>query len=156
MFRELFDRIAETLASGDKSEDNPASRERAIRHATAVLMVDVALADKAFDGDEFGQILEHATAEFGLSETDANDLVESAESEAENLVSLHEFTQLLHNNLADAEKEAIVGTLWRIAYADGNLDKYEDAIVLKISDGLHVSRGRCMRLKHDAAKHAGK
>ena len=40
--------------------------------------------------------------------------------------------------------------LWKIAYADGRLDKYEDSLVLKISDLLHVSRGRVMKLKHDA------
>lgn len=155
MLQKLFDRIAATLSSDSKAADNPASRARAIRHATAVLMIDVALADKTFDSDEFAQIIEHATSEFGLSEVDANELVESAEGEAENLVSLHDFTQLLHNNLSESEKETIIATLWRIAYADGKLDKYEDAVVLKISDGLHVARGRCMRLKHDATAQAG-
>ncbi len=43
-----------------------------------------------------------------------------------------------------------MGLLWQVAYADGRLDKYEDSLVLKISDLLHVSRGRVMRLKHDA------
>ena len=39
--------------------------------------------------------------------------------------------------------------LWQVAYADGELDKYENSFVLKISDLLHVSRARVMRLKHD-------
>jgi uncharacterized tellurite resistance protein B-like protein len=73
-----------------------------------------------------------------------------ARSEAEELVSLHEFTQLLHGHLTEEEKAAIVGMLWQIAYADGKLDKYENSLVLKISDLLYVSRGRVMRLKHDA------
>ena len=42
--------------------------------------------------------------------------------------------------------------LWKIAYIDGELDKYEDALVLKISDLLYVSRGLVMRLKHEAEK----
>ena len=41
--------------------------------------------------------------------------------------------------------------LWQVAFADGQLDKYEDALILRISDLLHVSRGLVMRLKHDAA-----
>jgi uncharacterized tellurite resistance protein B-like protein len=45
--------------------------------------------------------------------------------------------------------------LWQVAYADGQLDKYEDSLVLKISDLLYVSRGRVMRLKHDAQQGAG-
>ena len=75
----------------------------------------------------------------------------TADETAEELVSLHEFTQLLHDNLDEDEKAGVVRLLWRVAYADGNLDKYEDALVLKISDLLHVSRGLVMRLKHDAA-----
>ena len=57
---------------------------------------------------------------------------------------------MLHQHLDDAEKARIVGMLWQVAYADGELDKYEDSLVLKISDLLHVSRARVMRLKHDA------
>jgi len=48
-----------------------------------------------------------------------------------------------------------VALLWQIAYADGRLDKYEDALVGKIADLLYVSRGRVMRLKHDADPAAG-
>ena len=49
------------------------------------------------------------------------------------------------------EKATIVEMLWRVAYADGRLDKYENSLVLKISDLLYVNRARVMRLKHDAA-----
>ena len=59
-------------------------------------------------------------------------------------------SQILHQHLDESEKARIVSLLWQIAYADNQLDKYEDALVLKISDLLHVSRGRVMRLKHDA------
>lgn len=149
MLRKLFDRIAESLSSEDRDDED--SRAHAIRHATAVLMIDVALADSAFDENELSQILSYAMSRFGLDQSEALELADSAKADAEHIVSLHEFTQLLHKNLSDAEKEAIVATLWLIAYADGNLDKYENSLVLKISDGLHVTRGRCMRLKHDAA-----
>jgi uncharacterized tellurite resistance protein B-like protein len=82
------------------------------------------------------------------------ELVNSADDKAEDLTSLHDFTQLLHNHLDDNEKARIIGLLWQVAYADGRLDKYEDSLVLKISDLLHVSRGRVMRLKHDAEEAA--
>jgi uncharacterized tellurite resistance protein B-like protein len=59
---------------------------------------------------------------------------------------------LLHRHLTDDEKAQIIGMLWQIAFADGRLDMYENALVLKISDLLYVSRGRVMRLKHDAAR----
>lgn len=149
--RKIFDRIAASLGAVDGGGGDEENRDQAIRHATAVLMIDVALADSSFDDAELARIVGHAVSEFGLDTSAASELVNGAKADARNLVSLHDFTQLLHNNLSGPEKEAIVATLWRIAYADGQLDKYENALVLKISDGLHVARGRCMRLKHDAA-----
>ena len=122
----------------------------AIRKATAVLMIDVALADSVFDENEFNHVLRLAEHQFGLEPEQAAELVNEANEDAEGLTSLHDFTQLLHHNLDDDEKASVIRMLWQVAYADGQLDKYEDSLVLKISDLLHVSRGRVMRLKHDA------
>ena len=151
MLRKIFDRIAESLGAATEEAGSDATRETAIRHATAVLMIDVARADNNFSDSELARIVDYARLKFDLDDAEAAALVNAASADAEDLVSLYEFTQLLHHNLSVAEKEGIVATLWEIAYADGDLDKYENSLVLKISDGLHVARGRCMRLKHDAA-----
>lgn len=152
MIRQIFEQIAATLSQPDSAARDAEERERAIRRATAVLMLDVALADNVFDESELEHLRELSEAHFGLESEEAAELVASAREEAEQMVSLHEFTQFLHNNLNHDEKAEIVGMLWRIAYTDGELDKYENALVLKISDLLYVSRGRVMRLKHDAAE----
>lgn len=154
MIKRLFDKIVGSLGTAGSAESNAEERERAIRQATAVLMLDVAFADKVFDQSELDHLRDIAQSHFGLGPAEAAELIDSAKSEAEDLVSLHEFTQLLHNNLSEAEKAEIVGMLWQIACQDGKLDKYENALVLKISDLLYVSRGRVMRLKHDAQQAA--
>ena len=155
MIKQFFEQIVGSLTSTDSAEVNAEEREQAIRRATAVLMLDVALADNVFDRAELDHLRDIAQSHFGLPPDEASELIDSARSEAEDLVSLHEFTQLLHNSLTEAEKAEIVGMLWQIAYQDGQLDKYENALVLKISDLLYVSRGRVMRLKHDAEQAAG-
>jgi uncharacterized tellurite resistance protein B-like protein len=146
----IFDQIVAALSNPDPAGSDAGERDEAIRRATAVLMLDVALADRQFDRSELQHLLTIAEAHFGLGPEEAAELIDTARNEAEQLVSLHEFTQLLHNNLSEGEKAAIVGMLWEIACADGRLDKYENALVFKISDLLYVSRGRVMRLKHDA------
>ncbi len=154
MIRKLINQISDAIAAPATSEDSATRRENAIRTATAVLMVDVARADFVFEDSEFDSVLRLAQAHFHLAPEDAAALVNAADEEAENLTSLHDFTQLLHRNLDEHEKARIVGLLWKIAYADGRLDKFEDALVLKISDLLHVSRGKVMQLKHEARNHA--
>ncbi len=154
MFRRLFDQIVRSISQPESNETDPAAREQSIRRATAVLMLDVALADKTFSQSELDHLRVIAESHFGLGPEEAIELIEEARNDAEELVSLYEFTQLLHQHLSKDEKARIIGMLWQIAYADGKLDKYENSLVLKISDLLYVSRGRVMRLKHDAARTA--
>jgi uncharacterized tellurite resistance protein B-like protein len=150
MIRRLITQVVESISVSTTTEIETVTREEAVRMATAVLMVDVARADDVFDDSEFDRVLKLIEQHFGLTAEQAASLINVADERAEDLVSLHEFTQLLHHNLDESEKAKIVGLLWQIAYADGRLDKYEDSLVLKISDLLHVSRGRVMRLKDDA------
>ena len=125
------------MPSPARTTDDTEARDAAIRNATAVLMVDVARADYEFDADEFDSLLRLIQAHFDLSAEDAATLVNAADERVDGLTSLHDFTQLLHNNLDEQEKARVVGLLWQIAYADGRLDKYEDSLVRKISDLLH-------------------
>ena len=150
MIKKLLNQVVDAISAPPSEQGDRESREAALRSATAVLMLDVARADHVFEESEFERVLELVEKHFGISPEDAAELVNAADDKAEDLVSLHEFTQLLHNNLDEDEKARIVGLLWQVAYADGRLDKYEDSLVRKISDLLHVSRGRSMRLKHDA------
>lgn len=148
MIKRLFAQVVEKISATDmvSVED----REAALRVAAAVLMIDVARADYVFEESEFDTVLKLIEAHFGLTAEQAAELVIEAGDKAEDLVDIHEFTKLLHDYLTEDEKAQIISLLWQIAYADGRLDKYEDSLVLKISDLLYVSRGRVMRLKHNA------
>jgi len=155
VIKRIINQVVLAISTPAASAADAGHREAALRTATAVLMLDVARADHVFEDSEFTRVLDLVESHFGLAPEDAALLVNAADEKAENLISLYEFTQLLHNNLDENEKASIIGMLWQVAYADGALDKYEDSLVLKISDLLHVSRGRVMRLKHDAGLAAG-
>jgi uncharacterized tellurite resistance protein B-like protein len=154
MIKQLIDQVVDVIATPGRADSSKQDREAALRLATAVLMIDVARADHEFDESEFDRILELVRAHFRLDPEDAAQLVVAANERSDEAVSAYEFTQLLHEHLDEDEKARIVALLWQIAYADGRLDKYEDAFVLKISDLLYVSRGRVMRLKNDAKPNA--
>lgn len=154
MIRRFIDQVVQAISKPHSTDSGGEDREAALRMATAVLMLDVARADHVFDESEFERVLDLLQAHFKLPAEDAAQLLNMATEKAEEAVSAYEFTQMLHDHLDEDEKAHIVALLWQIAYADGRLDKYEDAFVLKISDLLHVSRGRVMRLKHDAERNA--
>ena len=150
VIKTLINQVVDAIAAERPTESDAASHEAALRMATAVLMLEVARADHVFDESEFDRMLKLIESHFELTPDEAAELVDTAGDRAEDLTSVHDFTQLLHEHLDESDKSRIVGLLWQIAYADGQLDKYEDSLVLKISDLLYVSRGRVMRLKHDA------
>jgi len=150
MIRKLAEKVSKAFAL-DTPGTIAEAREEAIRMATAVLMTEIARADHEYDESEFDLLLGLITKHFHISPEEAAELANDANEAAEDYVALHSFTQLLNKNLTDKEKEHIVLLLWQIAYADGRLDKYEDSLVLKISELLYVRRVRVMRLKHDAS-----
>ncbi len=122
--------------------------ESRIQHATAVLLVEIARADQERLVVEHEAMVKSLQMGFSLPADDAESLLCRAETAAENSVSLHEFTRVLHDELSYNEKEKIVEMLWRIALADRVLDKYEDYMVGKIADLLYVVRGDVIRLKN--------
>jgi uncharacterized tellurite resistance protein B-like protein len=150
MIKTIYEKVVTVLATQPSADQEAVEREAAIRLATAVLMVDVARADHVFDESEFESVLRLIEKHFDLEPEEAAQLVNEAGDVADDLVTIQHFTRRLHEHLDEREKLRIVALLWQVAFADGRLDKYENSLVLKISDLLYVNRARVMRLKHDA------
>lgn len=142
----MIDALLKFLGIGEQLDEEDCIRE-GLRHATAVLLVEIARADHELSDGELAEIRDQLAAAFELGSNDAADLLDRARTAVEEAVSLHEFTRLLHAELSYAEKESVVEMLWRIALVDRDLDKYEDYMIAKISDLLYVARGDVIRIK---------
>ena len=138
--RKLFNWPEAPDDTGDDGQDR-------IQLSTAVLLVEIARADHDRQEIEFVEMRNQLAANLGLSEEAARALLEAAETAAENSVSLHEFTRLLHDQMTYKEKTTVIEMLWRIALADNYLDKYEDYMIGKIAELLYIARGDVIRLK---------
>lgn len=148
MFKKLYDDIFSRISAEDIAADN---RDAAIRMATAVLMVDVALIDSRFRETEFDRMLKLLSDHFGLSTQDAAELINAANEKADNQSSVRELIAFLDKQLDQNEKARVIELLWSVAYADLKLDKYEDSLVLKIGELLNVGHEQVMGLKAQAA-----
>lgn len=145
----MLGKLRELLAATRSGGDNPETDdESALRVATAALLVEMARADFSEEHAEQDEILSILQRHFSLDLEAAEALLELAGERADESVSLHEFTRLLHGELSVDEKHRIVEMLWRVALADAELDKHEDHLVRKISELLYVSHSDLMRLKH--------
>ncbi|MCG8378446.1 MAG: TerB family tellurite resistance protein [Proteobacteria bacterium] len=141
LFKELFD-----------NNEAVHNKSHTIELATAVLMIEISLADNRIDEKERDTINKLLSDNFGLTDNDLNELINLAENEVDHAVSLYDFTRLINDNLNESEKLIIIENLWQIAYADSVLDKYEEYYIRKIADLLYVSHSNYIKAKITAAE----
>ncbi|CAN5847803.1 TerB family tellurite resistance protein [soil metagenome] len=122
-------------------------KAHALNLATAALLVEISRADNHVSDSERAAMIEALRKSFGLDELEAQELVQLADRAADQAVSLTEFTRLLNQNLTQEDRVSIVQSLWQVANADTDIDKYEEYYVRKIADLLYVSHSEFIRTK---------
>ena len=146
-FRRLFESTVATAARAAEVEE----REHGYHVATAALLVEMMRADYEIQPREREAVLRALAAAFDdLSPEETRDLLARAEERADDATSLYEFTQHINRRLDPEQKAHVVELLWRVAYADGDLDKYEEHLVRRIADLIHVPHSVFIRMKHKA------
>jgi uncharacterized tellurite resistance protein B-like protein len=126
--------------------------QHGLQLATAALLFEMLRADDDEHPEE-RRTLERALQKcFYLSESETRQLAQLAEREAAESVSLYQFTGLINRHFSPDEKIRVVEMLWQIAYADARLDRYEEALVRKIAELIHVPHREFMQAKHRVVK----
>ncbi|MGH8306812.1 MAG: TerB family tellurite resistance protein [Gammaproteobacteria bacterium] len=127
-----------------------ADPQQALRLAMAALCVEMARADMEEKPGELERAKKMLAQRFLLTEQEAQALIAAGETESDQSVSLYDFTHLLNAHLEEPGKRALLEMLWRVAYEDGSLDKYEDALMHKLAELLYVPIAELMLAKQRA------
>ena len=115
--------------------------------AVAALLIEVATADHVMDGTELNALMNLLERKFSLPHEQLLELADLAKTEAAEATSLYQFTQLINNECTASEKFELIKGMWEIAYADNQLDKYEEYVIRKVADLIHVSHSDFIRAK---------
>ena len=148
MLRTIRVYFEELLTSETESGQH---QHKTLELATAVLMIEISLADDHIDAREREAIRQQLMENFDVDENEIDELIAMAEKEVDHAVSLYEFTRLLNDTLTREERVEVIRILWRIAYADSVLDKYEEYYIRKVADLLYVSHADYIKSKLDSA-----
>lgn len=135
------------LIGSDFADTDAASSEDDMRLACAALMVEVATIDNQFSESESEALITVLKSQFQLSESEAKALVTFAETARHDATSLHEFTKEVNESCTQDEKFELIKGMWSVAYADGHLDKYEEHIIRRAADLIHVGHSDFIRAK---------
>ena len=144
IFENFFDK--KTDDNAPDSEDTPEQ----INMACAALMLEVAEADYADDPAETRTILRALESELNLKRAEVSTLLERAKSETEGATDLFPYTHLINQRCAREQKCAILTAMWRVAMADGVLDKYEDQVLRRITELLRLEHSDFIAAKQAA------
>jgi len=122
--------------------------ERQLNLAAAALLVEMILQDDHIDKAEVAEVKKLLVTQLGVSEAEMESLYALAEEEKHQATDYHQFTKLIASHYTQPQKIQLIESLWRVAYADQVLDKYEEHMVRRISDLIHVSHKDFIKAKH--------
>jgi uncharacterized tellurite resistance protein B-like protein len=125
----------------------PSISDRDLQMAAAALMVSIVRADSTSTQDEH-RVLEKAIGQtLGVDRETAVRVVRVAEERLSSQASFADFLQLLNQGCSDDEKKRLLEALWRIAFADAELQGHEEYLVRKVSEKLHLSTADLVETK---------
>ena len=131
-------------------EENQQSREQRMHLAAAALLIETARADFTQDGKEEAALALLLTKNLNLKPADVQQLIEQAGSQVDEATSLYEFTREINDHYSAGEKLKLIEMMWKVAYADGRLDKYEEHLIRQVAELTYVPHQDYIRCKLDA------
>jgi len=115
--------------------------------ATAALMFELMKTDSQIDNRETETLLQLLASTFQLDTQKLNEILALAEMESHKSTSLYEFTSLINADYGYEERVQLIENLWRVAFADQHLDRYEDHLIRKVADLIYVRHSDFIRTK---------
>jgi uncharacterized tellurite resistance protein B-like protein len=132
----MLDRLLNFLSGSEMPAREPDHDE--LQMAVAALLIEAARMDESFDAKERGTIERLLATRFDLTPEAVRTLIEAAEQKVSDSTQYYPFTREITKQLTGEQRAAIIEMLWEVAYADGVLDPYEDALLRQIAGLIHV------------------
>ncbi len=119
-----------------------------IELTAAVLAYEVARSDGDISDSELKVLMEEIEIianKVGKKNSEIFDLIELYSKDS---VSFYEFVYDINKNYSKDEKIELLKFVWRIAYADGNLDVNEEKFIRRLADLIKIKDLEVLKLKN--------
>ena len=146
----MIKRIKDLLSNFSKQEEVIVEEKiSSLDKACSALLIEVAYADKIFEESEIISLKESLKETYNIDEKVIDELIADAKKTVDESTSLYEYTRVVNDEFDYSDKLELLSRIWKLAFADGNLDKYEDHLIRKISDLIHISHSDFIKIKLD-------
>jgi len=130
--------------------ENPTLDDKTSTKACIALLLETSMADEILDESELVTLKNTLQKDFLIEENEIDELINLAKENVEDSNSLYEFTRDINDNFDATERVKLIESMWKIAYADGNIDKYEEHIIRKVSNLIYVAHSDFIKAKLSA------
>ena len=130
--------------------DRPASngeRFTRVQVATCALLLEVAHSDGSYQEVEAQVVHDLLAGMFSLPPDVIAELIDFARDHQQNSTDLFQFAREINTHFSAEEKLAVMEGVWRLIYADGTLDKFEDSIARQLATLLRLSHKEAIACK---------
>ncbi|KAA1194005.1 TerB family tellurite resistance protein [Pseudohalioglobus sediminis] len=125
--------------------------ETALQHrlhvAAAAMLIETSRADFTEDAQEEAAMAGILRDSLDLEAGEVNALMAAAAERVDESTSLYEFTRTINDHYSAERKLQLIAAMWKVAYADGDLDKYEEALIRRVSELTYVPHEDYIRTK---------
>jgi len=115
------------------------------------LLIEVAKSDNEFSDVELKEITQIACHQFSIPQEQKGELLTLAKSISTESTSLYEFTSVINEHYSSEEKFQLISAMWKVAFADSKIDRYEEHIIRKVADLIYVPHMKFIEAKHEAS-----
>ena len=133
-----------------EEKEDPTLDDRTSTKACIALLLETSMADEILDESELMALKNTLQKDFQINEDEIDELIDLAKENVEDSTSLYEFTRDINDTFDAAERVKLIESMWKIAYADGNIDKYEEHIIRKVSNLIYVAHSDFIKAKLSA------
>jgi uncharacterized tellurite resistance protein B-like protein len=137
-------------------EPTPSETEQSLTHrlhlVAAALLIETARADFCQTEAEQTTLENLLSSELDLDPQQIQQLVLQAQLRVDKATSLYEFTREINDSYSADQKIQLIEAMWKVAYADGNLGKYEEHLIRQVAELTYVSQSNYIRSKLNAKK----
>lgn len=141
----MFNRILKLLqGEGEVAQE---SRFERVQVATCALLLEVAHSDGHYQSVEAKIVHDLLAHKFNLSAAAVAELVDYSHRHREESLDLFQFAREINAHFSRDEKLDVMEGVWRVIYADGTLDKFEDALARQLATLLRLDHKDAIDLK---------
>jgi uncharacterized tellurite resistance protein B-like protein len=106
--------------------------------------------DGNLDEQELASISQTLCDILNLETEQVDELLRLSREEVAEATSLYQFTREINEHFELDKKLDVLTAMWRVAYADGHLDKHEEGIIRRVAELLHIRHNEYIRSKLQA------